>query len=124
MTLPKLIPTFILCAGLGLSGIATAHDSPAMHGGVVRTVGDMHFELVSRESGAVIHVADHGKPVPTAGMSGKLTVMQGKETSEAALVPAGENRLEAKGVKLGSGAKAVASIVRNGKTISVRFAVK
>jgi hypothetical protein len=111
-------------AALCLAVNAFAHDAKPKYGGIVRTVGDLHFELVAKEGNAIIHVDDHSKPVPTAGMSGKLTLLIGKETSEAPLQAAGENRLEAKGVKLASGAKVVASIVRAGKTITVRFAVK
>jgi hypothetical protein len=123
MKLISLLCAAMLGATIALPG-AFAHDSPARHGGVVRTVGDLHFELVARGGDTIIYVEDHGKPVPTAGMSGKLTILTGKEASEAPLAPAGENRLEARGVKLGSGAKVVASIMRDGKAISLRFAVK
>ncbi len=58
-------------------------------------------------------------------MSGKLTVLNGTEKSEAELKPMGENKLEAQGVKLGKGSKAIASVTTpKKKTISVRFAVK
>jgi hypothetical protein len=124
VNLTRILQAAVVGAALSLSAGVYAHDSPARHGGIVRTVGDLHFELVAREGGVTIHVEDHGKPVPTAGMSGKLTVLVGKETSEVPLLPAGEGRLEAKGVKLGAGARAVASIQRSGKTTTVRFAVK
>lgn len=104
---------------------AQAHEAAPKHGGVVHSVSDLQFELVRQADGAVIYVEDHGKPLPTAGMSGKLTVLNGKETTEAALAPAGENRLGAKGVKVEKGARAVAVLTTpQKKTVTVRFSVK
>jgi len=104
---------------------APAHESPAKHGGVVRTANDLHFEMVIRGDDVILYVEDHGKPLPTVGMSGKLTVLRGSEKSEVVLQPAGENRLEAKGAKLGSGTKAVAVLTTAAKkTVTLRFAFK
>ena len=59
-----------------------------------------------------------------AGASGKLTVLSGTDKSEAELKPAGD-KLEAKGIKLASGSKVVASVTTaEKKTMSVRFTVK
>lgn len=112
-----------LCA-LSFNG-AWAHGSAqARHGGVAVIASDLGFELVGTPTGAVIYVDDHGKPMAPTGMSGKLTVLNGSEKSEAALV-AGADRLEAKGVKLAPGAKVVASLTTPArKVITVRFTVK
>ena len=94
------------------------------HGGVVQTASDLSFELVGTPTGAVIYVEDHGKPMETTGLKGKLTVLNGGQKSEADLVPAGD-KLEAKGIQLASGAKAVASLTTSAaKAITVRFTVK
>lgn len=63
--------------------------------------------------------------MPSAGISGKLTVLQGAQKTEAAIQAAGDNRLRADGVKIASGAKIVA-VLDNvaGKTTTVRFAAK
>ena len=114
---------------LGLSAVsfnaALAHGGAApKHGGVIATASDLSFELVARDGGAVIYVEDHGKPMVPTGLKGKLTVLQGDQKSEAELVPAGD-KLEAKGIKLASGAKAVASLTTAAaKAITVRFTVK
>jgi hypothetical protein len=114
---------------LGLSAVsfnaALAHGGAApKHGGVIATASDLSFELVARDGGAVIYVEDHGKPMVPTGLKGKLTVLQGDQKSEAELVPAGD-KLEAKGIKLASGAKAVASLTTSSaKAITVRFTVK
>lgn len=114
---------------LGLSALswtaAQAHGSAqARHGGVVATTSDLSFELVASPGGAVIYVEDHGKPMAPTGLKGRLTVLNGTEKSEADLVVAGD-KLEAKGVKLAKGAKAVAALTTPAaKAITVRFTVK
>jgi len=114
---------------LGLSALsfnaAMAHGgAKAKHGGVVATASDLGFELVGTPSGAAIYVEDHGKPMAPTGMTGKLTVLNGTEKSEADLAAAGD-KLEAKGVKLAAGAKVVAALTTaDKKVITVRFTVK
>jgi len=115
---------FGACA-LALS-VSMAHTGPvAKHGGVVQGASELSFELVPQAEGATLYVEDHGKPLATQGMSGKLTVLNGAEKTQAELKPAGDNKLEAKGLKLGTGAKAVAALSTPAKkAITVRFTVK
>lgn len=122
----KLVSVVLLGAALAATGVVTAHSgAKSRHGGVVQSASDLDFELVPGADGAIVYVEDHGKPLSTEGMSGKLTVLNGSQKSEAELKPAGENKLEAKGVKLGPGAKAVAALSNPArKAITVRFAVK
>jgi hypothetical protein len=118
-------------AALALSLFALGHElafahggATAKHGGVVQLASDLSFELVALADGAAIYVEDHGKPLAPTGMSGKLTVLNGSERSEGSLVDSGD-KLEAKGVKLARGAKAVAALTTaNKKAITVRFTVK
>lgn len=111
--------TFVLAA----PPLVSAHSGGApKHGGVVSAASELAFELVASPDGATLYVEDHGKPMPSAGISGKLTVLNGTEKSEAELRPAGENRLEAKGVKVAKGSKSVASLsVPGRKPMTVRF---
>lgn len=114
---------------IGVSALASGpiqgHEEAAQRGGIVRTVSDRQYELIVKGSDATIFVDDHGKPLSTAGMTGKLTALMGKETTEAELRTAGDNRLEAKGLKLGSGARIVAVIRRDAtKTVTVRYTLK
>jgi hypothetical protein len=122
----QLFSALVLGASLVAASGAMAHggDKPK-HGGIVQTASELSFELVPQAEGAVVYVEDHGKPLATQGMSGKLTVLNGSQKSEAELKPAGDNKLEAKGVKLGAGAKAVAALTTpSKKAITVRFTVK
>ncbi len=124
-----MMKKLLTVAVLGLSTLsfdaAMAHgDAKAKHGGVVAMASDLGFELVGTPDGAVIYVEDHGKPIAPAGMTGKLTVLNGGEKSEAPLAVAGD-KLEAKGVKLAAGAKVVAALQTPAKkAITVRFTVK
>ena len=123
----RLLVTSTLCAASLLAAPAVfAHgDGKPQHGGIVRTASDLSFELVAAADGATLYVIDHGKDYDTAGVSGKLTVLNGADKSEADLKPAGGNKLEAKGVKLVKGTKVVALITTNSKkTATVRFTVK
>ncbi|NUZ08476.1 hypothetical protein HQN59_22255 [Schlegelella sp. ID0723] len=118
---------------LALAGVAVVSINVAMahgpeaakHGGTVAAAGDLGFELAQHGDVVHLYVDDHGTPHPTAGMTGKLTVLNGAEKSEADLTATEENKLEARGVKLEAGAKAVAAVtLPNKKVITVRFTVK
>lgn len=121
--------TWMATAVLGLSVLsfnaALAHGgAKPRHGGVVAVASDLGFELVATPAGAALYIEDHGKPLAPTGMRGKLTVLNGADKSEAELAVAGD-KLEAKGVKLAPGAKAVAALTTpDKKAITVRFTVK
>jgi cation transport ATPase len=75
-------------------------------------------------TGATLNIEDHGKAMAPTGMTGRLTVLQGSERSQAELTVVGD-RLEAQGVKLAPGARVVAALTTPAKkAITVRFTVK
>lgn len=114
-----------LCGSLLGAGLAQAHgESKPRHGGVVQKANDLSFELVPHAGGAAIYIEDHGKPLPVAGIGGKLTVLNGTDKREAELKPVGD-RLDAPGIKLAAGSKAVASVtLADKKTLTLRFVIK
>ena len=122
----KLITLAAVAVSLALSAGAMAHGSKAKHGGIVQSAGDLSFELVSKDGKATIYVDDHGKDLPTAGVTGKLTVLKGGKKIELPLEAAGGNMLVAKGdAALAPGSKAVAALTFADKNVvSVRFSVK
>jgi hypothetical protein len=127
VTLKNLVSAACLALGLGALGMpaALAHGGATPnHGGISQMAGDLGFELVSTADGVALYVDDHGKPVAPAGITGKLTVLNGTQKSEADLVAAGD-RLEARGIKLAPGAKVVAALTTaQKKAVTVRFTVK
>lgn len=121
----KLMAWIALSLALA-SGHALAHESPAKHGGIVKSAGDMSFELVVKDNQVTIYIDDHGKDVPMAGGSGTLTVLQGTGKSEVPMGAGSGNTLVARTAnKIGPGAKLVAAIVFPDKSaMSVRFSIK
>lgn len=107
------------------TGAHAGHDDKARHGGVVRVVKDVNYELVVKPDTATLYIADHGKPVDLKGASAKLTLLTTAGKTEASLVPAGD-RLEAKGsFSAAPGTKAMATVNWAGKpAVPVRFTLK
>lgn len=108
------------------STLADNDEHKPQYGGIVTEVKGTQYELVAKPDSIVIYVDDHGKKVNTKGATGKVTLLNGSEKTEAALSPAGDNQLEAKGAfKVAPGTRAVAVVTLAGKPVqSVRFAVK
>lgn len=126
MKLKSLMPMTVLVLGAATMGCALAHaPAKASYGGIVQVANDVGFELVAEADGATIFLTDHGKPMPSTDISGKLTILQGAQKSEVEVKAAGDNKLRADGAKIASGAKIVA-VLNNvaGKTTTIRFAVK
>lgn len=92
------------------------HDHKSMYGGIVAEAADLNFELVAKADSLTLYVADHGKPVATAGAKGAAVVHAGNDKTNVALEPAGENRLVAKGgFKVGVGVRVTATVMLPGK---------
>ena len=122
----KRLFTMILAAATLAAGAAWSHgDEKARHGGLVQISGETKFELVAKGDTAEVYLDDHGETVPTAKLSGKLTVLSGSAKSEAKLEPAAGDKLVAKGVKLAKGDKVIALVTLADKTTaSARFVIK
>jgi len=123
----KVLVIALAALSLGATGAVQAHGAkPAQYGGVVQTASDLQFELVNKEGKLNLFVDDHDRKKSVAGATGKLTVLSGTEKKETALVPGSANALIATdNLALPAGAKAVATVTfPDGKTVTVRFAIK
>jgi uncharacterized cupredoxin-like copper-binding protein len=123
----KLMSVIALTSFLTLPAIVQAHgDVEPKHGGVVTVVKDIDYELVAKPEIITIYVEDHGKSVDTKNAKAKVTMLTGGHKSEINLIPAGDNKLEAKGkFDVMDGTKVIAIITFEGKTASsVRFEIK
>ena len=117
--------TGLVLAGLSINPAQAHDDAKPIHGGIVQKVNDVGFELVLQADGATIYLMDHGKPMASKGITGKLTVLQGSNKTEADIKEAGDNTLRVLGLKLGKGDKLVAALSNvGGKSITVRFTIK
>ena len=114
----------LLAGAIALPALAADEHKPK-HGGVVveTKAGDM--ELVAKPDRLVLHVSDHGKPMKITSGTGKITVFNGNEKTEAPLTLAGDT-LEAKGTfKVVAGTKVLADVSLNGKpAVAARFTLK
>lgn len=95
------------------------------HGGIVVDTKAGDLELVAKPNQMIIHVSDHGKPMKLSSATGKVTVFNGNDKTEAPLALAGD-KLEAKGsFKVGAGTKVLADVAVNGKpAVAARFTLK
>ena len=119
-----------LLAASAIALPAIAQDKPGeshtpKHGGIVVDTKAGDLELVAKPDVMHLYASDHGKPMKLTSASGKLTVFNGNEKTEAPLTFAGE-RLEARGpFKVAAGTKVLAEVALNGKpAVSARFTVK
>ena len=119
-----LLSTLVLACAVAVPAQA-ADDHAPKHGGIVMETKAGDLELVAKPELIVIHVSDHGKPMKLTSGSGKVTVFNGNEKTEAPLALVGE-KLEAKGnFKVGAGAKVLAEVSLNGKpAVAARFTLK
>ena len=102
-----------------------AHDAKAQYGGVVTVVKDMNYELVAKPDSITLYVSDHGEPVDTRNASATLTLLSAAGKTEVKLVPAGDNRLQAKeNINVPPGTKAAGTVRLEGKTANVKFMLK
>ena len=120
----NLFAPLLIATALALSAFA-AEDHAPKHGGVVVETKAGDLELVAKPELIVIHVSDHGKPLKLSSASGKVTVFNGNDKTEAPLALVGD-KLEAKGsFKLGAGTKVLADVAVNGKpAVAARFTLK
>ncbi len=119
----------LLATCLALPGAATLaagdHGHDPKFGGVVVETKAGDLEIVAKTDSLQIYVSDHGKAAKLAGAKAKVTLLNGTEKSEVALIPAGD-KLEAKGVfKVAKGTKGIAVVTLAGKPpATARFEVK
>jgi len=107
--------------------LARAHGTPqANHGGIVQAVGETWLELVVRGDAVELYVQDDGDDMPSADMSGRITVVKGAARSEFALAPAGGNKLAGKASGVAPGSKVLTTLTLADKKtkVSTAFDIK
>ncbi|KAF7788819.1 hypothetical protein PRUB_a1895 [Pseudoalteromonas rubra] len=113
---------FIALSTLFFAPFSQAHgDTKPVHGGVVKVEHEMVFELVRGETGASLYLRDHGKPYPTAKVTGDITVLANGKKAGATLTAAGDNKMTAD-VAIPDGAKVLVKVKESGHhSVTVRF---
>ena len=126
----KLPAAFFLTASLLITQPAWAgpghdHDGPK-YGGIVRELHDLSYELVAKPGSLTVYVSDHDKPVSTQGGQAEAIIYASNGKTRAKLLPAGNNRLEAKGnFKVGVGVRVALTVSLPGKSpANAHFSLK
>ena len=88
-----LAAVLLIASAFTLPAIA-AEDHTPKHGGIVVETKAGDLELVAKPELIVIHVSDHGKPMKLSSGSGKVTVFNGNDKTEAPLALVGDKLLE------------------------------
>jgi hypothetical protein len=121
-------PLSLMLAASAALALSTAHGhgTPTPnHGGIVQAVGETWLELVPAAGKIELYVEDDGDPMPSAGLSGRVSVDNGGVRTDYDLKPAGGNKFEAVGARAPKGAKVVAVLVLADKTkVPATFVVK
>lgn len=119
----KMMSMLVFATAALTANFAHSHGAPTVnHGGVVQAVGETWIELVVKGDTVEVYFQDDGDDLPTKDMSGKVTI--GK--SEAALKPAGGNKMEASAKGAVKGAKVtVLAVLADKKTrVPATFEIK
>lgn len=97
---------------LAAPAVLHAHGSmKPQHGGLVQMTGETMIELVAGPKGVDVYLSEEDEPLAAAGFTAKLTQTAAGAKTEAALKPAGGNKLTAPGFKAAKGAKLVVALV-------------
>jgi nitrogen fixation protein FixH len=106
----------VVSSAPGLAADSHGHDHKANYGGVLAEAKDLDYELVVKADSLTLYVADHGKPLATAGGKASATVFAGSEKTTVTLEPAGDNKFAAKGsFKSGVGVRVAVTVALSGK---------
>jgi len=124
-TTMRLTTIFLMLALALAPGALFAHgEAPqAAHGGMMQEAHEMWLELVVRDKDVTLYVLDEAKkPVPSAQVSGTVTVLAGGKAHKVALSPAEGNSLHGE-LPVGATGRVAAtvSLKIDGKAMSARF---
>lgn len=101
-------------------------DVKPIYGGVVQEIREISYELVAKADTLSLYVHDHGKKLPSASGTARVTLLNGTEKTEVTLAPAGDNVFQAKGTfKVQKGTRAIAVVTLAGKApVTARYEIK
>lgn len=117
-----IIPALLLAA----SSTAFAGDvsGKGPNGGRMADAGNMHVEFLTKGADIVVFTYDHdNKPVPSTGVTSRVTVQEKGSTKTVNLTAEAPNKLSGKlAAPLATGARIILSITpKGGKPAQARF---
>jgi extradiol dioxygenase family protein len=112
-------------AAIPVAALAHGAAPAAQHGGIVAEASDEHWvELVLKGTQMTVYVSDEAnKPVASARLGGKATVLVGGKSQQVVLVPAEADSLAGNLDAAVTGkVTSVVTLTIDGKSAQVRFA--
>ena len=111
------MPFDLMKLGLAVAALALtptaafAHGSmKPQHGGLVQMSGETMVELVASPKGVDIFISEEDEPLPASAYTATLTQTASGQKTQAALKPAGGNKLSAPGFIAAKGTKIVVAL--------------
>lgn len=123
---PRLALLAAACLALAAPLPSLGHGNhAAMHGGIVKAMGETILELVVEGDGTRVYLRDEVEGTPLAVSGGKLISLRDGAKAESSLVADGNGRLLAKGLKLPPGTRvSVQVVLADGVTrVATNFAI-
>lgn len=88
-----------------------AHETKGPHGGRQVDAGQMHVELITKDTSVDVYVADGaGKPVDASGYKGLAILLVGGKPARIPLAPAGDHLTGTAPADVGGSAKGAVQI--------------
>ena len=110
---------------LAMTVHAGGNHSKPLHGGIVAESSAFEAELVVKQNLVIIYLSNHGKTIPSTGVTGKLTILSEGKTQAVNLSASAGNQLQATLTAPLKGGKFVAQItIPNKDAVSMRFELK
>ncbi|GAB2960466.1 hypothetical protein GCM10027048_30250 [Hymenobacter coalescens] len=108
--------------GQGHNAAGETHAHTAPHGGIVRTAGKYHVELVLKDGQMTAYLLDGKEQVlANKGLTGTAMVQQGGKTTTVTLTPYGDDQLRGALPTGATPTTAILTLRRGGETINARF---
>ncbi|GAB3840863.1 heavy metal-binding domain-containing protein [Hymenobacter jeollabukensis] len=108
--------------GQGHNAAGETHAHTAPHGGIVRTAGKYHVELVLKDGQMTAYLLDGKEQVlANKGLTGTAMVLQGGKTTNVTLAPYGDDQLRATIPAGATPTTAILTLRRGSETINARF---
>lgn len=108
--------------GQGHNAAGETHAHSAPHGGIVRTAGKYHVELVLKNGQMTAYLLDGKEQVlANKGLTGTAMVLQGGKTTNVTLTPYGDDQLRAALPAGATPTTAILTLRRGSETINARF---
>lgn len=113
----------LVLAHPSLASEGEAHEHKAPHGGMVKSAGKYHIELVRTDTGFEAYLLDEKEnTLPVEGVSGRATCLtKAKHKIELDLAPEKDHMVVKTDAEALEGGTVIVALRKNGESISAKF---